>query len=160
MSYSLCLCLCMCVAQAREKYKHGMLCINATDEKKRKKEKKKIRTKSRKLPLLPFFCLFSTSSPPFSNTLRFLQAAISTKLVPRVLIAVYEAHLLARESVFVWSGIQWGRPVLSKPPCGFAFSFFFSSTVLFFFSTPPLPFFFNTRMLLGLTVHAAVFIEN
>lgn len=35
------------------------------------------------------------------NTLSFLQAAISTKLVPRVLIAVYEAHLLARESVFV-----------------------------------------------------------
>ena len=30
----------MCVAQAREKYKHGMLCINATDEKKQKKEKK------------------------------------------------------------------------------------------------------------------------
>ena len=45
------------------------------------------------------------SSPPppspFSNTPLFLQAAISTKLVPRVLIAVYEAHLLARECVFV-----------------------------------------------------------
>lgn len=35
-----------------------------------------------------------------------LQAAISTKLVPRVLIAVYEAHLLAQESVLVWCGIQ------------------------------------------------------
>ena len=37
--------------------------------------------------------------PPL--TFIFLQAATSTKLVPRVLIAVYEAHLLVRESVFV-----------------------------------------------------------
>lgn len=145
---ALCVCFCACVVQARKKYEHGMFCINPRDEKKRRKNPETSTS--------PLSCL-SSSSPPFSNTLRFLQAAISTKLVPRVLIAVYEAHLLARESVFVWSGIQWGRPVLSKPPCGFAFLFFFPPSVVFFL--PP-SFLFNTRMLLGLTVHAAVFIEN
>lgn len=120
--------------------------------KKMKEKKKSSLSKSNYFHFFPFF-----ASPPFSKALHFLQAAISTKLVPRVLIAVYEAHLLAQESVFVWSGIQRGRPVLSKPPCGFAF-LFFSPSVVFF--SPPSFFFFNTRMLLGLTVHAAVFIEN
>lgn len=73
-----------------------MVCFALMQGMKKKERKKKVQ----KLPTSPLLCL-SSSSPPFSNTLCFLQAAISTKLVPRVLIAVYEAHLLARESVFV-----------------------------------------------------------
>lgn len=69
-----------------------MVCFALMQGLKKRKEKK-IQIHS------PCSCL--SSSPPFSNALRFLQAAISTKLVPRVLIAVYEAHLLAQESVFV-----------------------------------------------------------
>lgn len=132
-SQTLCLHTCVCGISV------DVFPISAKDDKSKKHICQKRRT-----PLFDSLPRFPASSATLFFT---LLAAISIKLAPRVLIAVYEAHLLVQESVFFF--------VIRHPERPLSSSLRFLRFVLFFLLPPllsvvflqpsPSPFPFSTQ---------------